>query len=65
MDFSGLGLSEDQIGQLLRVEIDGWLSEIPLIEAYYDKFGDHIPLELREELRNLKQRLEDAKQAAA
>ena len=65
VDFSGLDLSEDQIAELLRVEIDGWLSEIPLIEAYYDQFGDHVPLELREELRNLKQRLQNAKQAAA
>jgi phosphoenolpyruvate carboxykinase (GTP) len=65
VDFSGLDLSEDQIAELLRVEIDGWLNEIPLIEAYYDKFGDHVPLELREELRNLKQRLQNAKQAAA
>jgi len=65
VDFSGLDLSEDHIAELLRVEIDGWLSEIPLIEAYYDQFGDHVPLELREELRNLKQRLQNAKQAAA
>lgn len=65
LDFSGLDLTDDHIAALLRVEIDGWLSEIPLIEAYYDQFGDHVPLELRAELGNLKQRLEHAKQAAA
>jgi phosphoenolpyruvate carboxykinase (GTP) len=65
IDFSGLDLSDDQVAELLRVEMDGWLSEIPLIEDYYDQFGDDVPLELREELRNLKQRLQNAKQAAA
>ena len=65
MDFSGLDLSQDSIAQLLRVEIDGWLAEIPLIEAYYEQYGERLPIELREELRGLKQRLEEAKLAAA
>jgi phosphoenolpyruvate carboxykinase (GTP) len=65
IDFSGLNLTDDAIAELLRVEIDGWLSEIPLIEAYYDEYGDRVPAQLLQELSNLKQRLEEAKQAAA
>ena len=65
LDFSGLGLSNDQIAELLRVEVDGWLEEIPLIEDYYANYGNHVPEELHKELRDLKTRLEDAKQAAA
>tara|TARA_B100000519_G_C13832681_1_gene245714 strand:- start:56 stop:505 length:450 start_codon:yes stop_codon:yes gene_type:complete len=65
IDFSGLELMQEEIEQLLRVEINGWLAEIPLIEAYYESYGDRVPVELREELGNLKQRLEDAKKAAA
>ena len=65
LDFSGLGLSNDQIAELLRVEVDGWLEEIPLIEDYYASYGNHVPEELHKELRELKTRLEDAKQAAA
>jgi len=65
LDFSGLGLSEAQIAELLRVEVDGWLEEIPLIEDYYATYGDHVPAELHKELKELKERLEDAKQAAA
>ena len=65
LDFSGLGLSNDQIAELLRVEVDGWLEEIPLIEDYYASYGNHVPEELHKELRELKMRLEDAKQAAA
>lgn len=65
LDFSGLGLSDTQIAELLRVEVDGWLEEIPLIEDYYATYGNHVPAELHKELKELKQRLEDAKQAAA
>ena len=65
LDFSGLGLSNDQIAELLRVEVDGWLEEIPLIEDYYANYGNHVPEELHKELRELKTRREDAKQAAA
>ncbi len=65
LDLDGLDLSKTEIAHLLRVEIDGWLSEIPLIEKYYDLYGDRVPAELREELASLKQRLEEAKQAAA
>ena len=53
------------MAELLRVDVDGWLQEIPLIEEYYDRFGDHLPAALREEVKQLRQRLEKAKLAAA
>lgn len=61
LNLEGLDLSNETIAELLRVEVDGWLAEIPLIEEYYDKFGDHLPPELGEELANLKFNLENAK----
>ena len=61
LNFDGLGLSEETIAELLRVEVDGWLAEIPLIEEYYDKFGDRLPVELSEELAILKSNLEKAR----
>lgn len=61
----GLDLSDAEIAQLLRVEVDGWLAELPLIEAYYQAYGDHVPEELHAELEALKQKLEEAKQAVA
>ena len=60
LNFEGLGLSDETIAELLRVEVDGWLAEIPLIEEYYDKFGDRLPVELSQELANLKSNLENA-----
>lgn len=65
INFDGLNLTEEAKAELLRVEVDGWLSEIPLIEAYYDQYGDRVPDELREEVKQLKARLEQAKQAVA
>ena len=65
IDFSGLQLSDEEIDQLLRVEIEGWLAEIPMIEAYYKTYLDRLPAELTEELDKLKNRLETAKQATA
>jgi phosphoenolpyruvate carboxykinase (GTP) len=65
MDFSGLNLNETDKALLLRVDIDGWLQEIPMIHEYYDKFGSHLPAELRDEVKRLEQQLLKAKQAAA
>ncbi len=60
LDLSGIDLGQDEIAQLLSVEIDGWLSEIPLIEAYYTQYGDRVPQAIRQELNSLRERLENA-----
>jgi len=65
LDFSGLDLSESEIAQLLRVEVDGWLQEIPLIKEYYARFGDHLPSALLDEVENLEQRLQASKTSVA
>jgi phosphoenolpyruvate carboxykinase (GTP) len=65
INFEGLDLTDAQKAELLRVEVDGWLSEIPLINEYYDQYGDRMPEALRVELNELQQRLEEAKQAVA
>ncbi len=62
LDLEGLeDVSRDDLSELLRVDIDGWLAELPLIEEYYDRFGDRMPQELRDELASLKERLESAR----
>jgi phosphoenolpyruvate carboxykinase (GTP) len=65
LDFDDADVDETTMAELLRVDLDGWLQEIPLIEEYYDRFGDHLPAALREEVKQLRQRLEQAKPAAA
>ena len=65
LNFSGLDLSQDEIATLLKVDVEGWLSEIPLIEEYYKSFGDQVPSELWQELQLLKEQLDTAKVGAA
>jgi phosphoenolpyruvate carboxykinase (GTP) len=65
LDFSGLDLSEEEIATLLKVDVDGWMSELPLIESYYESFGGNVPEALWQELRTLKRQLESAKAGVA
>jgi phosphoenolpyruvate carboxykinase (GTP) len=57
LDLSGLGLSEANMAELLRVDIDAWTAELPAIRKHYDKFGAHLPQGLASELQALDQRL--------
>jgi len=65
IDFDGLDMSKEDIANLMRVDVDGWLSELPGIEEYYDTFGDHLPEELRNQVQALRERLEAKQQAVA
>jgi phosphoenolpyruvate carboxykinase (GTP) len=65
IDFDGLEMNETDKANLLRVDTDGWLQELPSIEKYYARFGSHLPEELKQQVKKLKQRLESAKQAVA
>ena len=49
----------------MRVDTDGWLSELDGVEEYYATFGDHLPAELSNQVAALRERLEDSKQAVA
>jgi phosphoenolpyruvate carboxykinase (GTP) len=57
LDLSGLTLSEANVAELLRVEVDAWTAELPLIRKHYDKFGSRLPKGLEDELQALEQRL--------
>ncbi len=61
IDFDGLDVSDEDIANLMRVDIDGWLSELPSIEEYYATFGDHLPAELTKQVNDLRDRLEASK----
>ncbi|MDA0760743.1 MAG: phosphoenolpyruvate carboxykinase (GTP) [Proteobacteria bacterium] len=60
LNFDGLDLTEDAIATLLRVDIQGWLAEVPLIESYYQQFGTNVPPALFDQLQRLSERLEAA-----
>jgi phosphoenolpyruvate carboxykinase (GTP) len=62
LDLTGLGeVSRDDLSELLHVDVEGWLAELPLISEYYDRFGSHLPGALRDELRGMRERLEAAR----
>jgi phosphoenolpyruvate carboxykinase (GTP) len=57
LDVSGLDISDENMHELMRVDVEGWKGELASIHEHYDKFGHHIPQELREELASLEARL--------
>jgi phosphoenolpyruvate carboxykinase (GTP) len=57
LDTDGLGVADDAITELLRVDAEEWRHEAPLIEEFYARFGDHLPRELSEQLEALGRRL--------
>ncbi|MEE2674290.1 MAG: phosphoenolpyruvate carboxykinase (GTP) [Myxococcota bacterium] len=58
VDLEGLALDDEDIEELLAVDVDGWLAEIPLIREYYAQFGARLPSALVSELDQLEARLE-------
>ena len=64
LDLSGLDVSEAALTELLRVDIEGWTNEVPLMKQHFDQFGPKLPQGLRDELAALEQRLASARQTA-
>lgn len=61
LDTTGLNIKSADVDQLLSVDIDGWLAEVPLIKDHFAKFGAHLPEGLTQELNALEKRLKTAK----
>jgi phosphoenolpyruvate carboxykinase (GTP) len=62
LDLTGLNLGADVLKELLAVNVDEWLAEVPLIEEHFETFGDRLPAELWQELADLEERLQKARQ---
>jgi len=60
LDTRGLEVEGEDMAELLRVDVAGWLDELPGIRDYYAEFGDHVPPALHEELAALETRLRAA-----
>ena len=57
LDVCGLKISEAEMTELLRIDVDGWKSEVPEIEAYLNKAGDRLPARMKAQLAALKKRV--------
>jgi phosphoenolpyruvate carboxykinase (GTP) len=60
IDLSGLDLPADRLAAVLDVNLDEWRAEIPMIRAFFEKFGDRLPAEMRAALDGLEGRLRGA-----
>ena len=60
LDTKGLDLAAADIAELLGVDVEGWLAEIPSIRGHFAKFGSHLPEGLNREVDELEQRLRKA-----
>jgi phosphoenolpyruvate carboxykinase (GTP) len=58
LDLDGLAISADDVAELLAVDVEGWLAEIPLIREYYRQFAAKLPAALQTELDQLEARLQ-------
>lgn len=56
LNIEGLGMTDAQWDAAIAVRKDEWEHEISLIDEHYANFGKHLPVELAEELKNLKAR---------
>jgi phosphoenolpyruvate carboxykinase (GTP) len=61
LDTTGLDIKSAHLDELLSVDVEGWLAEIPLIKEHFAKFGDRLPKGLQDEVAALEQRLQKAK----
>lgn len=57
LDVSGLDLPSAELEELLKVDLEGWIAEAPLIKQHFATFGDRLPQALLNELDRLNQRL--------
>ncbi len=57
LNLQGLSMTEEEIGELMKVDRSEWLEEIPLLQEHLAKFGGDLPKEILQELTALTTRL--------
>ena len=56
IDTRGLDVSEEDMAELLRVDVEEWRAQLPQFREHFAKF-DNLPDELHAQLEALEQRL--------
>jgi phosphoenolpyruvate carboxykinase (GTP) len=57
LNLDGLDLTDAQLDLLLSVDVEAWRGEVEQIRPHYERFGDHLPQQLWDELAHLHTRL--------
>jgi phosphoenolpyruvate carboxykinase (GTP) len=58
LDIEGLDMPPETVEAALKVDVEEWKAEIPQIQEWFEKFGEHLPAVLWTELDGLKARLD-------
>lgn len=53
LDVEGLDLAHADVAQAIAVDADEWRQELPLLQAWFETFGDKLPAEMQAELDKL------------
>ena len=64
LDLSGLRIPEPVLAELLRVDVEALIGEMPGIREHLARFGSRLPQGIRDEIDALEQRLQAAKLSA-
>ena len=59
LDLKGLKMPPEDLQELLRVDRDSWLRELPDIRNHFAKLGERLPKDLHAELSALERRLKE------
>ncbi|HTY71863.1 MAG TPA: phosphoenolpyruvate carboxykinase (GTP) [Actinomycetes bacterium] len=57
LHLEGLDIPPADVEALFEIDREHWLTEAGLTEEYFQRFGDHLPAELSEQLDQLRKRL--------
>jgi len=60
-DTTGLQMTAANVAELLGVDTEGWLAEVPSMREHFAHFGSHLPEGLDLELKALEERLQSEK----
>jgi phosphoenolpyruvate carboxykinase (GTP) len=60
LNIDELGLDDAVMEELCRVDPGAWLQEVASMREHYANIGDHVPVELRDQLDALEKRLREA-----
>jgi phosphoenolpyruvate carboxykinase (GTP) len=60
IDIEGVDVSKEDLDELLRVDLDEWRAEVPLIREHFATFGKHLPAQLSAAVDRLEERLGSA-----
>jgi phosphoenolpyruvate carboxykinase (GTP) len=59
LDLSGMDISGSVMNEVLNVDRNAWLDELPLIQEHFATFGDRLPSEMTDQLSSLEKRLNE------